>query len=208
MKKGLLISFEGIDGCGKTTQIDLFIKRLEQANISFSLYREPGGTLIGEKIRTILLDNHNIDLLPFSESLLYATSRHQLCCQKIKPDLEKEMVVICDRFYDSTTAYQGYGRGIDLKFIKQLNTFATKSLHPDLTYVLDISLPERSRRIARKDRDRLENEDEKFQERVRQGFYEIAIQDPDRVKMIDGARSSQEIAAEIWKYFINRWKGN
>jgi len=208
MKKGILVSFEGIDGCGKTTQIDLFIQRLEQANISFSLYREPGGTLIGEKIRAILLDNHNIDLLPFSESLLYAASRHQLCCQKIKPDLEKGMVVICDRFYDSTTAYQGYGRGIDLDFIRQLNTLATDSMQPDLTYVLDISLQERSRRIARKDLDRLEREAEEFQERVRQGFYSIADQEPERVKIIDGAQAPQKIALQIWHYFLNKWEGN
>ena len=207
MKKGLFITFEGIDGSGKTTQVKEFIRRLEIASIPFLLFREPGGTEIGEKVRRILLDKSNTGMLPITELLLYSASRYQLTCQSIIPALESGKVVICDRFYDSTTAYQGYARCIDLSFIERLNSVATESLVPDLTFILDISLLEREERIGNKDLDRLEQEDIKFQERVREGFIAIAKKEPERAIIIDGSRASAKISDEIWGYFIKIRKG-
>ena len=178
MKKGLFITFEGIDGSGKTTQVTEFIRRLKSASIPFLLFREPGGTKIGEKVREILLDKSNTGMKPITELFLYSASRYQLTCQSIIPALESGKVVICDRFYDSTTAYQGYARGIDLSFIERLNSVATESLVPNLTFILDISLFEREKRIGGKDLDRLEQEDIEFQKRVREGFFAIAKKEP------------------------------
>ncbi len=207
MKKGLFITFEGIDGSGKTTQVKEFIRRLKNYSIPFLLFREPGGTKIGEKVREILLDKSNTGMLPITELLLYSASRYQLTCKSIIPALETGKVVICDRFYDSTTAYQGYARGIDLSFIERLNSVATESLVPDLTFILDISLFEREKRIRDKDLDRLEQEDIEFQKRVREGFFTIAKKEPERVIIIDGSRLSEEISNEIWSNFIKIRKG-
>lgn len=207
MKKGLFITFEGIDGSGKTTQVREFIRRLNNDSVPFLLFREPGGTKIGEKVREILLDKSNTGMKPITELLLYSASRYQLTCQSIIPALESGKIVICDRFYDSTTAYQGYARGIDLSFIERLNSVATESLVPDLTFFLDISLLEREKRIRDKDLDRLEQEDIEFQKRVREGFFTIAKKEPERVVIIDGSRLSEEISNEIWSNFIKIRKG-
>lgn len=206
MKKGLLITFEGIDGSGKTTQVGEFIRRLDFEGISHVLFREPGGTLIGEKIRDILLDKKNSGMGPITELLLYSASRYQLTCESILPALKSGKVVICDRFYDSTTAYQGYGRGIDLTFIKRLNSIATDGLVPDLTFILDVSLTERENRIGKKELDRLEQENDEFQRRVRDGFLEIAEESPERFVVIDGSRSPKIISDEIWSYFYKLFK--
>jgi len=207
MKKGLFITFEGIDGSGKTTQVMEFIRRLKNDSVPFLLFREPGGTKIGEKVREILLDKSNTGMRPITELLLYSASRYQLTYQSIIPALETGKIVICDRFYDSTTAYQGYARGIDLSFIERLNSVATESLVPDLTFFLDISLLEREKRIRDKDLDRLEQEDIEFQKRVREGFFTIAKKEPERVVIIDGSRLSEEISNEIWSNFIKIRKG-
>ena len=200
MNKGILITFEGIDGSGKTTQINELIHRLNQEKIDYRLFREPGGTRIGEVIRDILLDKNHSSMLPITELLLYSASRYQLTMRSIVPALEAGKVVICDRFYDSTTAYQGYGREIDLEFIKRLNAVATKSLIPDKTFILDISLEERLQRLGKINLDRLEQETITFHKRVREGFIAIAREEPDRMILIDGNRPAEEISKEIWNY--------
>ncbi len=200
MNKGILITFEGIDGSGKTTQINELIHRLDQRNIEYQLFREPGGTRIGEKIRDILLDNNHSNMLPITELLLYSASRYQLTMRSIVPALKAGKVVICDRFYDSTTAYQGYGREIDLEFIKRLNAVATESLIPDKTFILDISLEERLQRLGKKNLDRLEREALAFHKKVREGFIAMAREEPERMILIDGNRPSEEISNEIWNH--------
>lgn len=200
MNKGILITFEGIDGSGKTTQINELIRRLDQRNIEYQLFREPGGTRIGEKIRDILLDKDHSSMLPITELLLYSASRYQLTMRSIVPALNAGKIVICDRFYDSTTAYQGFGRGIDLEFIKRLNAVATESLIPDITFILDISLEKRLKRLGEKNLDRLEREALAFHKKVREGFIAMAKEEPERMILIDGSRPSEEISKEIWNH--------
>lgn len=201
MKKGLFVTFEGIDGSGKTTQVQEFIRRLKEASLPFLLVREPGGTEIGEKIRDILLDKANSDIFPITELLLYSASRHQLIRQSVLSALQNGEIVVLDRFFDSTTAYQGFGRGIDLSFIKRLNSIATESLKPDLTIILDIPVSEREKRLSMQKLDRMEMEDFDFNERVRQGFLSIAKEEPERIKVIDGTLSSGNISKIVWSNF-------
>jgi dTMP kinase len=199
MSKGLFITFEGIDGCGKTTQIELLTEQLKKNHQDFIVFREPGGTKIGEKIRHILLDNGNMAMEAKTELLLYSASRYQLSKQKLIPEIKEGKVVICDRFYDSTTAYQGYGRGLDINFINSLNKFATDRLVPDLTFFIDISLQERKKRIRNDQLDRLESEQNHFHERVREGFLKICKNNEDRFVKINGEKSVKEISNIIWE---------
>lgn len=204
MKKGVFLTFEGIDGSGKTTQVNKFIHRLKLENIPFLLLREPGGTKIGEKIRDILLDKDNMEIFPVTELLLYSASRYQLTKQLIIPALENGKIVVCDRFYDSTTAYQGYARGIDLSFIDKLNLFVTESIKPDLTFIFDVPLSERNRRVGKKEPDRLEQESIDFQKKVREGFLSIAKKESDRVILIDGTQEIDVISNQIWNHFLQK----
>lgn len=206
MKKGLLITFEGLDGSGKTTQIQNFISKLTENNISHLLFREPGGSNIGEKIRDILLDKENSEMSDVTELLLYSASRNQLCRQKIQPALADNTIVICDRFYDSTTAYQGFARGIDLDFINKLNMIATDNLIPDLTFLLDISMETRNSRLNSKNLDRLEQEHLDFHKKVRLGFLKICDENPNRFVIIDGTKSIAEISRIIWEKFLEKIK--
>ncbi|MFH1213524.1 MAG: dTMP kinase [Candidatus Neomarinimicrobiota bacterium] len=208
MPKGLLITFEGIDGSGKTTQIRRFIQRLEDESVPCILFREPGGTPIGEQIRDILLDKSNSGMCAITELLLYSASRYQLSRELIWPALQEGKVVICDRFYDSTTVYQGYGRGIDLGFINDLNRIATDNLIPNLTFVFDIPLAERARRFGQKDLDRLEQENQNFQDKVRKGFLQIAKAEPNRICMIDGTKTEEAVSKEVWQKFESILKRN
>lgn len=208
MKKGLLITFEGIDGSGKTTQIRHFIQKLEKNAIEYLLFREPGGTAIGEQIRDILLDKSNSGMCIITELLLYSASRHQLSRELIHPALDAGKVVICDRFYDSTTVYQGYGRGIDLDFIHNLNRIATQNLVPDLTFVFDIPVDLRAQRIGRRALDRLEQEKHSFQEKIRQGFLKLADLEPARICLIDGTKTEEVISKDVWQCFEKLLKRN
>ena len=134
---GKLISFEGIDGSGKSTQIQMLENEFNKFNIDYKTFREPGGTILSEKIREILLDKKHIDFIPMAESLLFAAARAQLTVEQIKPALMENKIVICDRFIDSTIAYQGYGRGLDIQNLEQINNIATEGIHPDITFILD-----------------------------------------------------------------------
>ena len=201
------ISFEGLDFSGKSGQAAVLIERLRQMNLPVHLLREPGGTVISEKIREIILDTGHAEMHPRAEILLYSAARTQLVHQKIIPLLEKGEYVIADRFFDSTTAYQGYGRGLDIEFVASLNRFATSALFPFKTLLIDISPQEarRRRELAARESDRLENEDVAFYQTIRDGFLELAAHDPQRYLIIDGQRPFDDVSADIWRQISAFW---
>jgi len=196
---GVFITFEGVEGCGKSTQARLFAERLTAAGVVVRTLREPGGTQVGEAIREILLDPANVLLDPRAELLLYEASRAQLVAEVIKPALAAGEVVVCDRFYDSTTAYQGYARGIALDEIGRINEAATGGLVPDLTIVVDIDPATGLERACRASEgaDRLEAEELAFHERVREGFLAIARAEPDRMLVVSGEGTAEQVAERI-----------
>ena len=201
---GKFITFEGIDGSGKTTQINLLEEKLSQQGISTLILREPGGTKLSEKIREILLDRENINLSPSVESLLFVASRTQLIAEKIKPSLERNQFVICDRYSDSTVAYQGYGRGLNVEYLEELNKFATDSIQPDITIILDVDPEKAAIRMASDVPDRLESTGTHFFLRVREGYYEIARRYPQRCVIIDGSQSESEVFELVLKEVNNK----
>lgn len=186
----MFITFEGIDGCGKTTQLKLVNDYFKSKNINTLIIREPGGTVFSEKIRDILLSKSS-DITDISELLLFAAARNSLVQNVIRPALKNGTVVICDRFYDSTTAYQGYGRGIDLNQVELINQIATDGLTPDLTFYLKLSIDEANKRSSRRNKDRIEDAGRKFFENVLVGYDEISQKEPIRVKIVpaDGSIS-------------------
>ena len=193
MQKGLFITFEGVDGCGKSTQIKKVAEYLEEKGLKVKILREPGGNHIGEKIREILLDTKNENLCIESELLLYLASRAQLVRQEIKNLLENGVTVLCDRFYDSTTAYQGYGRGLDIRLIESLNRFVTVEgkYAPDCTFFVDLTPKDAFERINIRGEEinRMEMADRHFFERVYQGFVDLSNKYPDRICRVDGTKS-------------------
>jgi len=205
---GLFITFEGCDGCGKTTQIDLLKKKLIETGCSVSVTREPGGTTVSDQIRKILLNRDNSNIVPLAELLLYEASRAQHVQEFIRPTLvrNKRSVVICDRFYDASTAYQAGARSLKSKLVEQLNTIATDGLKPDLTFYIDIdpatglSRARTRMKKANSKEDRFERENLNFHTRVRSAYLNIAEKEPDRIKVIDGSRSIEEIHAEILEH--------
>lgn len=190
-RKSLFVTFEGIDGCGKTTQLDLSKQYLTTLGYKVVKLREPGSTPVSEKIRKILLDKRST-LGDVTELLLYEAARAEMTREEIQPLLRSGHVVLCDRFYDSTTAYQGYGRGLDLKIVRQLHRVAVGDCEPDLTLLFDVTLPTAARRLGRL-RDRLESQPAAFHRRVRRGFLEIASRESRRVKVIDGSKSVEQV---------------
>ena len=205
MDRGLFITFEGIDGCGKSTQIGLLTDWFSKNNIDFILVREPGGTVVGEKIRQILLDSSNCDMVPIAELLLFEAARAQIVSEKIRPALEDGKHVVCDRFYDSTFAYQGVARKLGTELVNSLNDIATEGLEPDLTFLLDISAEEslaRRRKRAEAD-DRMELLGQEFQKQVRQGYL-LAAEQFSRIKCIDASGSPEEICEKVKKYITER----
>jgi dTMP kinase len=203
VKKGLFITFEGLDKVGKSTQVDRLVGYLESRKIKVILVREPGSTEISEQIRNILLDKDNSGKIsPLTELLLYNAARAQLVESVIMPALENGEIVISDRFYDSTTAYQGYGRGIDIGLIDSVNMAATGNLVPDLTILLSVGpirevISNHKRFQASSSDDRLERESLEFRERVREGFLEIAKKEPERFLVVDAEDTVVKIAAKI-----------
>ena len=171
MGRGFFITFEGIDGCGKSTQIRFLTDYLKEKGRDHLLLREPGGTVIGENIRNILLDKKNTGMIPMTELLLFEAARAQIVSEVIKPAVEEGKIVICDRFFDSTSAYQGYARNMGSEVVENLNRLATGGFEPDITFLLDISPEEAfSRRVARGEEDRIEKLGMEFQEKVRAGI--------------------------------------
>lgn len=198
--RGLFITFEGIDGSGKTTQIRKLRQMLESAGIPFEVIREPGGTMIGEKIRSILLDKVNTNMSPETELLLYEAARAQIVSECILPALSAGRTVICDRFYDSTVAYQGYARGLSLEAIDLVNKIATGGLEPDVTFLMDMSVQEAARRLGgrKKDSDRLESEGLSFMEKVRVGYLALSKNNA-RMIYLNAAAPIDEVWKQIEK---------
>jgi dTMP kinase len=204
MTRGAFITFEGSEGCGKSTQVKRLAARLEQTGLLTLVTREPGGTAIGEKIRDLLqFAPESFAMTPETEVLLFAASRAQLVRETIQPALAKGTVVISDRFFDSTTVYQGVARKLSPEIVAALNAFAIGDARPDLTFILDIDVETARNRLLRRVRpvavkDRMEEEPVEFYERVCQGYRELAKREPDRFLIIDGAQSPDAIEAEIW----------
>jgi dTMP kinase len=194
---GLFITFEGGEGCGKSTQSRLLLKKLEQQNVPVILTHEPGGTALGNELRKTLKRKRDSSISPQAELFLLAASRAQLVAEVIRPALEEGKVVLCDRFTHSTMVYQGYGRGLDFTAIKMVNNMATRYLNPDLIILLDIS-PEQG--LARKQslKDRFELEDLSFHRRVREGYLKMAAAEPDRWLVIDASLPKGKVAEIIW----------
>ena len=205
MDRGLFITFEGIDGCGKSTQFEMLKSYLESEKVEYIVVREPGGTVIGEKIREILLSKKNDKMTSMAELLLFEAARAQITEETIIPSLNKGITVLCDRFFDSTTAYQGYARGIGTKITDELNTLATGGLKPDITFFIDITVDEALRRrgIRGEGDDRMEALGTEFQRKVAEGYRQAAAADS-RIKTIDGMRTPEEIFEDIKRIYGER----
>lgn len=191
---GVFITFEGGDGAGKTTQMRRLADAVERAGVDVVVVREPGGTPVGEAIRAVLLGPEHERMEPVAELFLFAASRAQLTEEVIRPALAAGRVVLCDRYADSTTAYQGYGRGLDLDFVRRVNEAATGGLKPDLTIVLDVDPREGVAVASEGGPDRMERESAAFHERVRAGYATIAAAEPGRVRIVP--RGSED---EVWR---------
>ncbi|MCS7180133.1 MAG: dTMP kinase [bacterium] len=207
MKRGIIVSFEGIDGCGKTTIVKKFYQYLLKKNYQVIVLHEPGGTKIGDRIRKILLSK-NIEMSKFCELFLYLASRSQLIEEKIKKNLERGKIIILDRYIDSTFAYQGYGRNISLKFIRDLHSFIIEKKYlPNITFLIDEKPENLIEILKRKNKDRIEEESLEFQKKVRKGYLEIAKKNR-RVKIIK-RQSEEETFLEVikkWEEFLNEYK--
>jgi dTMP kinase len=194
--KGYLITFEGIDGSGKSTQANLIHSRLNDSGRKVIILREPGGTELGEKIRSLLLDNTFSDMTPHTELFLYLAARAQITANVIVPALNRGEDVIMDRYIDSTAAYQGYGRGLGIKEIVGLNLIATGGLVPDMTFIIDCD-PEKAMKRLTATPDRLESEGVEFMKKVREGFLALREHEPRRIVVCDGNRGIEEIERDI-----------
>ena len=201
------ITFEGSEGSGKSTQVQRLAARLTRLSVPHLVTREPGGTPIGETIRELLqFASHNSEMTPETELLLFEASRSQLVREVIKPALARGLCVIADRFFDSTTVYQGAARKLDREMVERLNGFAVSDCIPGLTFVLDIDAANAKSRMQKPRRpDRMEQEPAEFYERVREVYRELAAREPNRIVLIDGSRKPDEIENEIWKVLCGRF---
>lgn len=204
--KGLFITFEGIEGCGKSTQAELLADYLKQHKIQVFLTREPGGPKISEEIRNILLSTANKEMIPRTEVLLYMASRSQHTGEWIIPNLEQGNCVISDRYYDSTIAYQGAARRIPRNIIDTLTSFATFDLKPDVTFLVDLPAEIGLSRIEAKNADRLEQESLAFHKKVRKGFLQLAEEESERFVILDGRKSIAEIHKDVIGKIIKLFK--
>ncbi|MBO8169899.1 MAG: dTMP kinase [Thermoanaerobacteraceae bacterium] len=202
---GFFITFEGPDGAGKTTQINKVAGKLRQLGKKVAVTREPGGTKLGEAIRNILLDPQQNNLCSEAEVLLYAAARAQHVVEVIKPALAEGKIVLCDRFLDSSIAYQGFGRKLNLDIIQTVNRYAVAGIKPDLTVLLDVPVTVGLQRIKSKGGlDRIESEKLVFHEQVRQGFYQLSRQEPDRFRVIDASRPVDVVSRQVWQVVAER----
>src|SRR6266513_3561827 len=201
------ITFEGSEGSGKSTQAERLATVLQLCGVPCTLTREPGGTPIGESLRELLqFAPHNASMAPETELLLFEASRSQLVRETIKPALERGLCVIADRFFDSTTVYQGAARKLDPQIIERLNAFAVDDCVPDITFVLDVDAATAESRMQKPRRpDRMEQEPADFYERVRRGYRDLAKREPNRVVLIDGSADPDEIENQIWKILSSRF---
>ena len=197
---GFLITFEGGEGCGKSTQARLLYQKLKQHNIQSLLTQEPGGTPLGNKIRSVLKVKRDFTINPLSELFLFAACRSQLIQDVIGPALEAGQVVVCDRFSDSTVVYQGFGRGLDLSLIDSVNTSATGGLKPDITILLDV-LPEQGLQRKRKiQRDRFDSEQLSFHRKIREGYLNLAATEPGRWLILQSHLPINKLSQLIWEH--------
>ncbi len=197
-----LVTFEGIEGSGKSVQAELLYDYLQKKGISTIITREPGGSDLSERIREILLDRKHFDMVPYTELFLYLAARTQHTQEVIKPALAQGKIVICDRYIDASVAYQGEGRGISKNLIKQLNKTATGGLVPNLTFLLDIDTEVALERVGRKDR--LESESLEFHDRVRSGYLKLNRENPERFVLLDGSKPIDRLQNEIKDIFEAR----
>src|SRR5256714_1272592 len=201
------ITFEGSEGCGKSTQVQRLAARLQRSGVPYLVTREPGGTPIGETIRELLqFAPHNSAMTPETELLLFEASRSQLVREVIKPALERGLCVIADRFFDSTSVYQGAARRLDREMVERLNAFAVGVCIPDVTFVLDVDAATAESRMQKPRRaDRMEQQPAEFYERVRRGYRDLAMRGPNRIVLIDGSHNADEIEHEIWNILSSRF---
>ena len=197
VKRGYFITFEGADGCGKTTQLELLAQYLNEKNKEVIITREPGAKGLGEKIREILL-NYEGEVSDRCESFLFLADRAQHIDMIVNPAVKAGKIVLCDRHIDSSVAYQGYGRGLDVEQIDRLNMLATNGKRPDLTLVFDIDVETSMKRVG-KEKDRMESAGVEFFNRVREGYLELAKQEPERICVLDATKSIDEIHKEVVK---------
>ena len=200
MGRGKFITFEGCDGCGKSTQLRLLSQYLTENNVPHIFTREPGGGKISEAIREILLNGKNMEMTDECEALLYAASRVQHLSDRVEPALSEGKLVICDRYVDSSLAYQAYARGLGLDFITKINAYALKNYLPDVTVFIDLT-PEAAfqRKHGADENDRLEKAGMEFHRRVYEGYKAVAAAEPDRVMCVDGMQTPAEIFADVLK---------
>jgi len=203
----MFVTLEGLDYSGKSTQADRLLRRLERSHREepdrwppVTFLRDPGGTPLSERLREVLLDRQHLAMCGRTELLLFAASRAQLVEAVIRPSLRRGSLVVCDRFYDSTTAYQGYGRELNLEDVRRLNEFGAGGLKPDLTLLFDVPIDEveRRRHAAAADADRMESSPRAFFERVRNGYLALAAAEPDRIVRIDGTEAPDAVEARVW----------
>jgi dTMP kinase len=201
------ITFEGSEGCGKSTQVKRLAARFKKLGVPFLLTREPGGTPIGESIRDLLqFAPQSSAMTAETELLLFEASRRQLVHEVVRPALERGECVISDRFFDSTTVYQGAARKLDAKIVERLNAFAVADCIPDITFVLDVDVKTaRSRMTGPRRPDRMEQQPDDFYERVRAGYRELPARNPKRIVLVDGSKSPDAIETEIWAILSSRF---
>src|SRR5213083_841182 len=208
MRRLPFITFEGSEGSGKSTQVKKLATRLQQMGVPYVITREPGGTPIGETIRELLqFAPHNFGMTPETELLLFEASRSQLVRETIKPALERGVCVIADRFFDSTTVYQGAARRLDREMVERLNVFVVGDCVPDITFVLDVDAATAQSRMQQEPRKavRMEQQPAEFYERVRAAYRELAAREPERVVLIDGSRNADQIEKKIWNMLSSRF---
>ena len=208
MNKGFLVTFEGGEGCGKSTQIKLFTEFLKKSKFRFVVSREPGGTPVCEEIRKVLLSSKS-EITSKAEFLLFSSARAQHVAEVVKPSLEQGKVVILDRFYDSSFAYQGYAGNLEVKEIEEITKFAIDGCVPDLTIIFDISYEDGIKRknadVNLKTLDRIESKGERYHNKVRAGYLQIAHDNPDRVVVLDATKTKEEIFEEVQDIFLERF---
>ncbi|MGE5329361.1 MAG: dTMP kinase [Deltaproteobacteria bacterium] len=206
--KGYFITAEGLDGCGKTTQLSNIASYFEQNGREVILTREPGGTKLGEKIRELLLDVDNMGMNSVAELMLYAAARAQIVSELIVPAVNQGKIVICDRFLDSSIAYQAYGRRLGVETVEGINAYALQGCKPDITFFFDISPQEIAKRKTRKEKlDRVELENIDFHERVYNGYLELAKAQRERIVVIDSRRGIGEVFEDVKSYLSSLLEG-
>ncbi|WP_456464515.1 dTMP kinase [Persephonella sp.] len=203
--RGYFITFEGIEGAGKSTQSVMLHNYLIEKNKKVILTKEPGGTETGKKIRQILLSHSDEIFPPLAELFLYEADRNFHIHNLIKPKIDQGYTVICDRFTDSTLAYQGYARGLDIDFVKEINSIASEGIKPDITFLIDIPVEEGLKRIQKiREKDRIEKEEIDFHKKLREGFLKIAEEERDRIVVLNGLEPPEKIFRQVIEFLKNR----